>query len=398
MIDVIGMGEDGPAGLAPAARRRLEAAEFILASPRLQRRLAALSGQELPWPQPVTDAIPLLRRHADAATAAVVSGDPLWYSLGNLLAREFGPACRFHPQVSSFQLAACRLGWSMADTVCASLHGRPVATLAPLLAPGQRLLLLTADAGAPAEIAGYLVASGYGDTRMRVLAHLGGEREACRSGIARAWSGPAADLHVLALELGVAGPTPAPGRAPGLPDSAYSHDGQLTKQTVRAATLARLRPGPGALLWDLGCGCGSIAIEWVRGAPGARARGIDRAPERLDLARANAAALGAAACQWFEGDVADALAWPETPDAVFVGGGLNAALLDGAWSRLAPGGRLVANAVTWDSQQLLHQAQARRGGELVRIAVEQFGRLGGRAAWLPSMPVTQWSCSKFPPG
>ena len=350
MIDVIGMGEDGLPGLDPEARRCLREAELVIASPRLHSRMAGIRAPRMEWPKPIADVVPLLRDRTESRIAAVVSGDPLWYSVGNLLARAFAPdSCCFHPHVSSFQIAACRLGWAMPEIACCTVHGRPIERISPLLGHGQRILLLTADGTAPAKVGKYLVDSGYGATRLTVLANLGSSRESRQSGIAAEWPGRTEDFHVLALDIRASGRTLPRGRAPGLPDTAFEHDGQLTKQSVRAATIAKLRPMPGDLLWDLGCGCGSVAIEWMRGAIGARAIGIDRSENRLQLARRNADALGADGISLVEGDVLDALTWPGEPDAVFIGGGLSSELVDGAWSRLRSGGRLVANAVTWDS-------------------------------------------------
>ena len=396
MIDVIGMGADGPRGLAPEPKRRLDEAELVVASPRLHGLMPTLPGTRIEWPTPIPDAASLLQSRPEARIAGVVSGDPLWHSVGNLLARAYAPdACRFHPHVSSFQIAACRLGWAMSEVACATVHGRAIRRIAPLLGNRQRILLFTSGGRAPAEIAQYLVDSGYGATRLTVLANLGGPGESRRAGVASEWSERCEEFHVLALEVRASGRTLAPGRAPGLPDSAFRHDGQLTKRNVRSITLAKLRPMPGELLWDLGCGCGSVAIEWLRGAPGTRAIGVDRTPERLELTRRNAEALGADGISLIEGDVHAALDWPEAPDAVFIGGGLSPELIDGAWSRLRSSGRLVANCVTWDSQRMLHAAYERLGGTLSRHSVETFGLLGGRGAWLPSLPVTQWSVEKF---
>ena len=397
MIHVIGMGDDGPEGLVPLARKCLEEAQLLVASQRLHERIPSTGATRLEWPAPISEAVALLASRTECRIAAVVSGDPLWYSLGNRIARAFptGERC-FHPQVSSFQLAACRLGWAMSEITCATVHGRPITRISPLLGNGQRLLLLTANGDAPGEIARFLTDSGFGATRMSVLSHLGGPDEARCAAIASEGYGRVPDLHVLALELRVSGRTPAAGRAPGLPDTAFEHDGQITKRNVRAATLARLRPMPGATLWDLGCGCGSIAIEWIRSANAARAIGIDRSSSRLGLARQNADRLGADTLSLVEGDVLDALAWSGAPDAVFIGGGLSRDLIGGAWTRLQTGGRMAANAVTWESQQILHDALQRLGGTLVRHSVDTFGQLGGRDAWLPSIPVVQWSVEKFP--
>ncbi len=401
MIDIIGMGEEGLAGLSHEALRRLQEAEVVVASERLLDLVPESAAIRHVWPSPLSEAAAFLQSLGDAPIAALVSGDPLWFSLGSLLAREIpSERCRIHPHVSSFQLAAARLGWSMSEIACETIHGRPVTNVSPLLGEGQRLLLFTTNGRAPHAVAFYLVQAGYGATRMTVLSRLGGDKESRHEALASEWSESVDDLHVLALEVRASRPTlaisRAPGRAPGLPDDAFVHDGQLTKQHVRALTLARLRPMPGSLLWDLGCGCGSVSIEWMRGAHGARAIGIDRSSPRLGKARLNADMLGAKAISLIEGDVLQALQWEESPDAAFIGGGVSEQLIDGVWNRLKRSGRLVANAVTWKSQKLLHEACKRYGGALVRVSVETPGSLGGQDAWMPAITVVQWSVERFP--
>lgn len=397
MIHVIGMGDDGPAGLAPAARAALERSQLVLAGPRLQARMTGLAVACRDWPRPIQQAVEFLRGRSEPRIAAVVSGDPLWFSLGARLAAAFPAAeCVFHPNVSAFQMAACRMRWPLAAAACATLHGRPITRLAPLLGRGQRILLLTSGSAAPSEIAAYLTGAGYGATRMTVLANLGGPAETRRSAVAAAWRGPDEALHVLALEPHPGAAALPQGRAPGLPDQAYRHDGQLTKRIMRAATLSALRPMPGAMLWDLGCGSGSVAIEWTRAAPESRALAVDHAAGRLRMAQRNADALGAGPIEWLEADVAAALDSDSVPDAVFVGGGVSLPLLRRCRARLPDGGRIVANSVTFESEAVLQAACRRWGGSLSRISVETAREIGGRQAWRPKMPVVQWSATKFP--
>jgi len=394
-LHVIGVGDDGLTSLSPEARAALETAEVVIGSKRLFARLPDLKGEKVVWPSPLSGVAEVIRAHAGKRIAVIATGDPLWYSIGSLIAKSVAAAdLRFHPQLSSFQLAASRMHWALQEVACETIHGRPVERISPLLGDGQHLLLLGKNAGSPKEVAAFLRDNGFGASDISVLAHLGGGEESRIDGSAENWDREVPAFHVVAVTCRASGAPQPCGRVPGLANGQYEHDGQITKREVRAVTLAMLRPMPGELLWDIGCGAGSIAIEWVRGAPGARAVGIDRDGGRLALARENAKRLGGFGIDWIEGEAADILSCEEDPHAVFFGGGLDQDLIEQAWARLRPHGRMVCNAVTQESELVLAACHEQFGGEMRRIAVQTLDAVGRRHAWRPLMPVTQWSCVK----
>ena len=304
------------------------------------------------------------------------------------------------PAPSTFSLACAKLGWSLTAVETLSLCGRSPDFLSAILAPNSQLLILSAGADTPQVVADLLTQRGYGDSQITVLEHLGGARERVISGIARSWSkSDVADLNVIAIECRIDPTTTPLNRLPGLPDSAYHHDGQLTKREVRAMTLAALAPMPGELLWDVGAGCGSIGIEWLRSHPRCRAIAIEQHSHRLQFIADNMAALGTPHLQLIQGKAPTALAKLPTPDAIFIGGGVTAPdLLATCWTALRPGGRLVANAVTVESELQLLQWQQQVGGELTRIAIQRTQNIGGFLGWKPLIPVTQLVVLKTPAG
>lgn len=398
-LHIVGIGEDGVPGLSAAARRALERAEIIIGGDRHHQLAPNITAERRSWPHPFDALINEIRALKNRRLVILATGDPLWYSVGARIGRAIPPEeIVYHPQISAFQWAACRMGWSLADVETLTAHGRPTAQIVPYFWPGARLLVLTAGVDTPGEVARLLAQRGYGPSRLTVLGHLGGPEETRDTATADAWAAadPAPELpafNTLAVEcLGT--PAMPLGRMPGLPDGAFAHDGMLTKQEVRAVTLAKLMPARGELLWDIGTGCGSIAIEWMRAGRDATAIGIDRSPARLALARQNAEALGTPKLDLIEGAAPHALAGLPTPDAVFLGGGLGDAAVSASFAALPAGGRLVANAVTIQSEVLLARMQAEHGGALVRLAVQRLEPVGSLHGWRPAMPVTQWSLIK----
>jgi len=398
-VSVVGIGADGWAGLPETARAVLLDAEVVIGG---ERQLGLLppecAGRRVPWPSPLRPAVRgLLAAHAGSRTAVLASGDPMFYGIGRALTEELGTgALRVLPHPSSVAYACARLGWPVEDTETVTLVGRPTARLAGALHDGRRLLVLSADATTPAAVAGLLRSHGFGPSRMRVLEQLGGTAEDCLDGIADTWEHPPGDpLNVIAVDCRSTPETLRLGAVPGLPDEAYEHDGQLTKRHVRAATLGVLAPAPGELLWDIGGGSGSIAAEWMRTHRSCHAVTVERDPVRaLRIAR-NADRLGVPGLRVVTGRAPDALSGLPVPDAVFIGGGLTApGLLDVCWDALPPGGRLVANTVTLESEAVLAQWYRRLGGDLVRLAVAHAVPVGGFTGWRQAMPVTQWSVQK----
>ncbi|MDQ0472456.1 precorrin-6y C5,15-methyltransferase (decarboxylating) subunit CbiE [Labrys wisconsinensis] len=396
-LSIVGIGEDGFAGLSPAARAVVEAAELLVGGARHLAMVAGGAAERLTWPSPLTDAVPLLQARRGRRVVVLASGDPFLWGVGATLARHVPAdeiACL--PAPSAFALAAGRLGWAEQDCALVSLHGRPFEAIVPHVQPGARILALTWDGSTAAKVAEHLVAMGFGPSRLTVLEALGGPREAIRGARADAFDlGGIDPLNLLAIEA-VAGPDARPvPLASGLPDAMFEHDGQLTKREIRAVTLSSLAPLKGELLWDVGLGAGSIAIEWLLRDAANRAVGIEERPDRAARAARNAAALGVPRLALVQGRAPAAFAGLEPPDAVFLGGGAgDAGVFEAAWAALKPGGRLVANAVSLETEALLAQWYARHGGELIRLSVERIAAIGGMHGWKPAMPVTQWSAVK----
>ncbi|MFI5530950.1 precorrin-6y C5,15-methyltransferase (decarboxylating) subunit CbiE [Kitasatospora sp. NPDC051853] len=399
-ISVVGIGADGWDGLTTAARTALTGARTVLGGPRQLALLPdSVTAARIAWPSPLRPAVPaLLAEHAPGGLAVLASGDPMYYGIGRTLAELAGPErLAVHPHPSSLSLACARLGWPLESTEVVSLVGRPLDSLTLALHPGRRVLVLSADATTPAAVAALLTDRGFGTSRLRVLEQLGGPSERQLDGTAADWAHPAGDpLNVIAVDCAPDGPRTT--LTPGLPDDSFETDGQLTKRHVRAVTLATLAPSPGELLWDVGGGSGSIAVEWLRAHRDCRAVTVERDPVRSGRITRNAAALGVPRLRVVTGPAPAALAGLPTPDAVFVGGGLTApGLLDACWAALAPGGRLVANTVTLESEALLTEWYRRHGGELLKLAVSHAVPVGGFTGWRQAMPVTQWSVVKPSP-
>jgi precorrin-6Y C5,15-methyltransferase (decarboxylating) len=351
----------------------------------------------LEWRRPIADTIGDIAARRGSRVAVLASGDPLWYGVGAVLLRHFRrDEMTILPQPGAFSLAAARVGWPLAECTTLSLHARPLDILRLHLAPGARLLALSEDAETPGRVAALLAAGGWGPSRMTAFERLGGPQEMERSGTAEDWGQRAgADLNTIAIEcIAAPGTMPLP-RLAGLPDDAFEHDGQVTKREVRAVTLARLAPLAGETLWDIGAGCGSIAIEWLRACPRGSAVAVERDSGRAATIARNAAALGVPGLRIVAEPAPQALGGLPEPDAVFVGGGIaDSALLPVLWSALRPGGRLVANVVSTEGERAVLDWQARHGGELCRIAVSHCEPLGGYHAWRPQLPVTQLAATK----
>ncbi len=394
-LHIVGIGEDGLAGLTPATRAVVEAAEIIVGGSRHHALADGIGAERISWPSPFDALVDVLQGHRGRRVVVLASGDPLWFSVGARIGRRIDPAeITYHPQVGAFQLAAARMGWSMADLETLTVHGRPVEQMIAFIQPDVRLLILTTGAQTPIQIAAFLTARGFGKSPMSVLANMAGTDEARFDGLAESWSHEVPAFNTLAVEC-VAAPNAALlPRVPGLADDLFQSDGTMTKQEVRAATLAKLMPMRGALLWDIGTGCGSVAVEWMRGARYARAIGIEPRADRRALAAANALALGVPKLELVDGMVPDILANLEAPDAVFIGGGLSPETFDVAWAALRPLGRLVANAVTLESEALLATLHREYGGQLVKLSVARAEPLGTRTGWKTLRPVTQWSLIK----
>jgi len=395
-LSVIGIGEDGVAGLSSAAQALIASAELVVGGKRhLDLADSLIRGRRLAWPSPIGDALPEIARHRGRPVVVLASGDPFHYGVGDLLMRAV-PAvetlCLPHP--SSFSLAAARLGWSLQAVALVSLHGRALEAVVRHLHPGARVLALSWDGDTPRQLAGLLVARGMGQSRLTVLESMGGPRERMRQATAAGFDlADVAGLNTIALEVEAPPRAAVVALAPGLDDGLFENDGQLTKREVRAATIAALGPRWGELLWDVGLGAGSVAIEWLLRHPSLRAIGIEDRPERAARAARNAAALGTPDLRIVQKRAPEGFADLPAPDAVFLGGGLSdPGVFDAAWSHLKPGGRLVANAVSLQSEARLIELFQLHGGELVRLEVAKAGKAGtGNVfVWRQAAPIVQW--------
>ena len=394
-LQIMGVDETGLTGLTDDQRKRLKAAKHIITAERWRDALDQMGvhdGVEV-WPSPFRDIYEKLEQWRGEPTVILATGDPLWYGAGSSIVSRFPiDEMRIEPAPSGFQMAASRMGWPMAKVVTLTLHGRPVEMIRRAVAPGARLLILADSAATPKQVADHLMDMGLGSAAVTAIAHIGGAAEVRVDGDAKTWANQPpeiADFHVLAVTCPdhIAGYLSA---LPGLPDDAYDHDGKLTKSDIRAITLARLQPVAGQLLWDLGCGSGAVGIEWIRAAAFARAVGVDSRKDRLAVAAANAKRLGTPEWQGVCSENMMALDGLDDPDAVFIGGGLSAALVEKVMARLRLSGRLVVNAVTLESEAVLLAMRQAHGGRLVRLAISHADQVGPYHGWRSAMPVTQW--------
>lgn len=389
-LSIIGLGEDGPDGLSTASRRALAGAETVFGGPR---HLALIDHPDRrPWPVPFAIAPVLALRGRRVAVLA--SGDPFWHGAGSVLAEALTPGeWRAYPAPSVVSLAAARLGWRLEGVTALGLHAAPMAALRPHLAPDRRLIVTLRDGASVAELAGWLTGEGFGDSRLWSMEALGGPHESIRK--VRASDAPPDDIGPLVtVAIAVAGAGAVVPRASGIADDFFAHDGQISKRPVRALALSALAPRGGELLWDIGAGSGSIGIEWLLASPANRTIAIERDPTRAARARANAARFGLTRHEVREGAARDLIADLPAPQAVFLGGGADRKLLDALWSRLPAGCRLVAHAVTLETEALLIAAHTDLGGSLLRIDLAEAAPLGRRRGWRASLPVVQWSVTR----
>ena len=396
-LAIVGIGEDGLDGLSPAAQALIAQAGLVVGGARHLALAAPLAARALQWPSRIEAAIPHIAEQRGRPTCVLASGDPFFYGVGALLMRHF-PADEMvcHPAPSAFSLAAARLGWSLQDCVCVSLHGRALEAVFPHLQPGARLLALAWDGATAARLAARLTARGMGGSKLTICEAMGGPDERLRTALAR---DPAfddiADLNTLALEVVAGQGAKIIPRAAGLPDEWFEHDGQLTKREVRAMTLAALAPRRGQLLWDIGAGSGSVAIEWMLCDPANRAIAIEAKAERAARIVRNALHLGTPGLAIVEGRAPRCLDGLPRPDAIFVGGGASAPdLIDRALGALGAGGRLVVNAVTLEGQAALSARFSAHGGDLTQIQIARADPVGRFHGWRAAMPVVQWRMEK----
>lgn len=395
-LSIVGIGEDGYDALSPAARTLVEQAAVCFGGSRHLAMLPEhISAVRRPWASPLRETIASIRQMESKPTVVLASGDPMHYGIGVTLCREFGANnITILPAPGAFTLAAARMGWPLHETACLTVHGRPLDRLNLFLRPNAKLLILSEDRATPRLIVDLLNERGFGDSAVTVLSHMGGAQETrFETTACNGFQQTMTDLNTVAVQCCPAPTGAAYSTIAGLPDDAFEHDGQLTKQAVRAVTLARLAPHPPQMLWDLGAGCGSISIEWMRA--GGEAIAVERQETRCGFIAHNAARLGVPAIDIRHENTSDVLERLPAPDAIFIGGGLNAPdLVDRCWAALKPGGRLVANAVSVEGETVLFDAYRTYNGSLTRIAVSTAAPVGKFHGWRAAMPVTQFTVTK----
>jgi precorrin-6Y C5,15-methyltransferase (decarboxylating) len=396
-ITVVGIGADGWTGLSETARAAVLSADEVIGSERQLALLPATAATGRAWPSPIAPLLDELVALEAGTICVLASGDPMLHGIGATLARRI-PNGRLsvisHP--SAFALACARMGWPAAEVELVSAVACPADVVARALQPDRRVVAYSTGADGAAGVARVLCDRGYGASGFVVMEQLGAAAEALITSTAGEFGDrPVDPLHALAITCVRDPQTLLLPLVPGLPDAAYEHDGALTKRHIRAATLAALAPTPGGLLWDIGAGSGSIAIEWLRAERTARAIAVEARTDRAERIARNATQLGVPALRVVIGAAPEVLAGLEPPDAVFIGGGAtDSGIVQAAWQALGTGGRIAANAVTLEGEQALIAARAVYGGELVRLEVSHTEPIGSFTAWRPALPVVQWSAEK----
>jgi precorrin-6B C5,15-methyltransferase / cobalt-precorrin-6B C5,C15-methyltransferase len=396
-LGLVGIGEDGVDGLTPAARRLVAQAEFVVGGKRHLALAGAVKAETLVWPSPIESALDRIEAHRRTSVCVLASGDPFFFGVGAMLMRRFCPEEMICvPAPSAFALAASRLGWSQQDCVLISLHGRPLEAIIPHLHERARILALSWDDATPAKLAALLAARGMGRSKLTICEAMGGPSERIRTSEAQTFAlNNVAALNTIALEV-VADPgARVLPRAAGLPDDWFGHDGQITKREIRAMTLSQLAPRRGELLWAVGSGSGSIAIEWMLADSSNNAVAIELRHDRAERIARNALSFGVPGLSVVTGEAPEVFAGLPAPDAIFIGGGASApGMVERAYEALAPGGRLIVNAVTLETQAASVDWRARFGGELTQISVAHAEPVGGYSGWRAAMPIVQWRLVK----
>ena len=392
-LAVVGIGEDGLEGLTPAARGLIAQAVFVVGGKRHLALAGSLKAETMIWPSPIENALDAIEARRGRSVCVLASGDPFFFGVGAMLMRRFAADEMISvPAPSAFALVASRLGWSQQDCALLTLHGRPLEAIIPHLCPGARIIALSWDDATPAKLAALLAARGMGRSKLTICEAMGGLSERIRTTEAQDFAlDNVAALNTIALEVVAEHGARILPRAAGLPDDWFEHDGQITKREIRAMTLSSLAPRRGELLWDVGSGSGSVAIEWMLADPANSAVAIERRRDRAERIARNALSFGVPGLSVVTGEAPHVLADLAPPDAIFIGGGAGApGMIERAMGALAAGGRLVVNAVTLETQAACVDWRARWSGELTQIAIAHAEPVGRYSGWRAAMPIVQW--------
>ena len=390
-LTILGLGEDGPNAMTPASLKALQSAEFVMGATRHLSLLPEVDAELITWPVPFADGIAQLLELRGKRVVALASGDPFWFGAGSVFARHLQPdEWTSIAGPATFSLAAAQMGWPLENTLCLGLHAAPLSRLRAHLSTGQKCIVLLRDGAALQELSTYISDNGFGDSDLTVLEALGGPRQRVTAFDQLA----EAVQHPVCVAIDIKGSGPAISKASGKDDALFANDGQITKRPIRALTLSALAPKFGEHLWDLGTGSGSIAIEWLLSHPSVTATAVEANSERAARAAHNAMTLGVERLDVITAKSIDVLDDLPAPDVVFVGGGLTQELLDALWNIMPVGCRFVTNAVTLESEVIVAQAHAAKGGELMRIEIANSKPLGTKRGWSSVYPIVQWSVTR----
>ena len=413
------MGVQADGTMPPEGLTFLHQAEHIWGAERhLQFLEPSLRARASVYTKPLmASLVPYLRENKAQKIALLASGDPMVFGLGRALAAYF-PASycaatqawhapfRILPTPGAFQLASAFLMWDPLACEHLSLLEEPPEAFRPYLYAGARWLVLCRDRTSPGLLARYLRDQGQADAFFAVLSDLGTPQQTQILGQAGGYPSDSVltgSLHLCAVQLTGAG---AFEPRFGLADSSFEHDGQLTRRAGRLLALAGLNPYPGALLYDLGAGCGGVSVEWAR--LGGRVLAFEHNARRVALCRRNVSKLaGIDSSRRIEIRHASyEEAWNTNvdgpgdnpggpPDAIFIGGGLSMERLQRAHELLREGGRLVAHAVTLEGEACLQAAYRCWGGELTRLQTLHAEALSPtRTVWRPRLPLSHFVLEK----
>ena len=377
--------------MTPASLKALQSAEFVMGATRHLSLLPEVDAELITWPVPFADGIAQLLELRGKRVVALASGDPFWFGAGSVFARHLQPdEWTSIAGPATFSLAAAQMGWPLENTLCLGLHAAPLSRLRAHLSTGQKCIVLLRDGAALQELSAYISDNGFGDSDLTVLEALGGPRQRVTAFDQLA----EAVQHPVCVAIDIKGSGPAISKASGKDDALFANDGQITKRPIRALTLSALAPKFGEHLWDLGTGSGSIAIEWLLSHPSVTATAVEANSERAARAAHNAMTLGVERLDVITAKSIDVLDDLPAPDVVFVGGGLTQELLDALWNIMPVGCRFVTNAVTLESEVIVAQAHAAKGGELMRIEIANSKPLGTKRGWSSAYPIVQWSVTR----
>jgi precorrin-6B C5,15-methyltransferase / cobalt-precorrin-6B C5,C15-methyltransferase len=396
-LAIVGIGEDGLEGLTPAARRLVAQAAFIVGGKRHLALAGPLKAETMIWPSPIENVLDAIEAHRGRSVCVLASGDPFFFGVGAMLMRRFtADEITSIPAPSAFALVASRIGWSQQDCALLTLHGRPLEAIIPYLQGGARILVLSWDDATPAKLAALLTQRGMGRSKLTVCEAMGGPSERIRTTGAQHFAlDNVSALNTIAFEVISEHGARVLPRTVGLPDGWFEHDGQITKREIRAMILSSLAPRRGELLWDVGSGSGSVAIEWMLADPTNKAVAIEACDDRAKRIARNALSFGVPSLSVVTGEAPQVFADLAAPDAIFIGGGASApGMIERALGALAPGGRLVINAVTLETQAACVDWRTRWGGELAQIAIAHAEPVGRYSGWRAAMPIVQWRLVK----